>query len=160
MPETEIVAGLVRRGRVWAAVCALAATLGFLAATISPPFALRGWAASLLWAVALSSFVMVLISNARALAKQTGEDLAYVHLQTSLLVGLSFLVPYLGVFLPVAVAIKAIRGKLPRSGGSLTETPPPHLIGEISVHFGMLLIVISVLIQLMWSVFFSYAGFR
>ena len=142
---------LRRKGYVWGTICALSAVNCFI---------LYAWAGFPPGVLMLSlglisgfSLIMVLKLNAEAVHKQTNEEIAFIHLETSLPIGITLLVPVIGIW-SVRVAITALRGKCMRSGGTLKATPPPHLIGRTSVHLGILLLILTIVIQGIWLIWF------
>lgn len=140
---------LRRKGFRWGAVSALSAVSLFIV------YARAEFAAVelmlLLGLISGCSLVMVLKLNAGAVHEQTNEEVAFIHLQTSLPLGITLLLPVIGIW-SIRVAVMALRGKCTRSGGTLKETPPPHLIGSTSVHLGILLLILTVVIQGIWLI--------
>ena len=147
--EIDHIENLKRKGSIWGTISALSAISFFIV------FEWAEFPSAVLMllpgSISGCSLIVVLTLNAEAVHKQTNEDLAFIHLQTSLPLGITLLLPVFGIW-AIKVAVMALRGTCARSGGTLKETPKPHLIGSTSVHLGMLLLVLTAVIQGSWFI--------
>lgn len=148
--DINYIESLKRKGYIWGTTCAFSA-ISLLIAITWTEFSAAGLII-LLGLISVCSLIMVLKLNAEAVHRQTSEEIAFIHLQTSLPLSITLLVPVIGIWFTIRTASMALRGKYIRSGGTLKETPPPHLIGGTSVHLGILLMILTIVIQGIWLI--------
>lgn len=105
--DINYIESLKRKGYIWGTICAFSA-ISLLIAITWTEFSAAGLII-LLGLISVCSLIMVLKLNAEAVHKQTNEEIAFIHLQTSLPLSITLLVPVIGIWFTIRTASMALR---------------------------------------------------
>lgn len=100
--------------------------------------------------ISVLSLIIFLKINAEMIQSKTGEEIAFIHLTTTLPIGLGLLCPGIGAILCLKVSILAFKGKFPKSGGTMKNEAQLHDVGKSNYSLGLLLIFLSIVAHTWW----------